>query len=414
VETGRARREFTMNCRTVERVALGGLVQPMAELDGAESIKVLTALKQDTFSASITLPFVRPENVAEFYQRLGRDVSRRIMRLSKSTESGFLVLHAPFTLPAPSDIPQSGTTLSGTNARPDPATVPRGLADATAEEPEHVSELVRRVRRCLLTGNPLVVTYLQHQVIPKALRRHLYAHFEERVSKTYQEVVRYDTLWCILRWLFGNPLYRTKEETKKENERIPATLLPLRVGYGDGTEGMPFPCYSLDPIGMPATIRFYRVKIGLVSMRHREVDGMVARYLLRNRELQTQCTNSSEQELFAFERTIDLVTKLMRVIQHDGNATNIDDDVNFRVLIDLLDLRKVRAEGLELHLFQTTGFQPAIMGAWRAIATLLPRYRKCLVVVPRILTRRVSPKIPGFLREERIREADYAVEEPWF
>ncbi|MBU4204821.1 hypothetical protein KKH26_01395, partial [Patescibacteria group bacterium] len=43
--------------------------------------------------------------------------------------------------------------------------------------------------------------------------------------------------------------------------------------------------------------------------------------------------------------------------------------------------------GLRLHLFQSTGLEPAVVGTYRAVVELLQKHRGKLVVVPRIYRR---------------------------
>jgi len=422
VDVTRARREFTINCRTVERLILQEKeCRVIAELDGTESLALLSALKQTVYKASVILPFVRPANVGTLQRSLDRQLRRRLTL--ESSKSGMIIIHVPFARPSAEPPleprqPPGGSVL--------PISVPIGPYDrenSVVGLLEEERRLASRIEGCLRSGEPLAVSYARHEVIPEILRHHLYATVRERDTITRRQVVRFDTMWCLLRALFGFPLYRTKEKVKKERYRVPAAPAPLRITYSDGTEGRPFPCYSLDPIERPSTKGFYKLSVGLVSMRHREVDGMVMRYLMRNRELQGQCANSAEQEQFAFERTTDFIAKLMKVVEGRDLRKIKSEDASFNVFVGLLNLKKARASGLELHVFQTTGFEPAIMGVWRAVAAALPEHRNRLIVVPRVLSPAAwralrekvgNRKLTGFVREKHIAESDYVETQAWF
>jgi hypothetical protein len=398
VDVSRARREITINCRAIERIALqSDQCVKVAELDGEESILFLAALERTAHGHTTTFPFVRPEWMGDFHGKLKWDLRKKIKLAGP--RSGIVVVHQPYEHSA---VAISIATLNVPLVDVLPTDVPLDPFDETTSVVGRSTESLRlntQIEECLRKGEPLAVSYVRHETLAEVLRHHLYWGMRDIATTTSRKKMRLDTLWCWIRWLFGFPLYRTEKKTKKETVRNPKEPIGLRMTYSDGTEGVPFPCYSLKPSEQPSSKKFYQLKVGLVSMRHRAVDGMVARYLMRNAEMQTQCGNSAEQEQFAFERTLDFIEKMLTVLRGKELNASQKNDVHFRILVGLLGLDAVRAPGLELQIFQTTGLEPAIVGVYRAISTALAdtKYRGKLVVVPRILVK-----------------GDYCATTPWY
>jgi hypothetical protein len=160
--------------------------------------------------------------------------------------------------------------------------------------------------------------------------------------------------------------------------------------YQDGSQGEPIPLFDLAPIERPE--KLLKVNLGTVSMRHTGTDRMVSAYLIMNLEMQSRKeSGASEQEAFAYMRTVRFVSDILRVAQgRDRDAISKKDPV-YTALIEHYKIGKTNANGLEISLFQSTGLEPATVGIYRALRDLIKQHRGKLVIVPRILAGEQPP-----------------------
>ena len=144
-----------------------------------------------------------------------------------------------------------------------------------------------------------------------------------------------------------------------------STPTSIRVVYSDGSEGSPFPVRCLQPRQGDLLTRLRPLRVALISMRHLQLDSEADMAWFRNREASKSRT-LGEADDFCYRRSVE-------------------------------QFRNSRAEDdLLIHLLQT-GFQPAILGFYRALVEeLLERDGEPgLAVVPRYYNRAGQPRSDG-------------------
>lgn len=116
--------------------------------------------------------------------------------------------------------------------------------------------------------------------------------------------------------------------------------LLIRVVYSDGSEARPFPIYCLKPRKEKGVEKlrkqFDELRVGLLSARHPEMDSKLDFYWFRNQEI-SRIRTTAETDEACYQKTKEV-------------------------------LQGMREEGsYRLGLYQT-GFQPAVVGFYRALA----------------------------------------------
>lgn len=133
----------------------------------------------------------------------------------------------------------------------------------------------------------------------------------------------------------------------------------VRVEYADGSEAKPFPLRAITPPAAPTPPKAERVdglvelSVALMSMRHLELDPFVERAWYRNKEVSVT-RPLAESDEFCFQFSVR----------------------------ELTELREVYAgETVLIRMFHT-GFEPAAVGFYRAVAAELKTRRGWLRVLP--------------------------------
>jgi len=127
----------------------------------------------------------------------------------------------------------------------------------------------------------------------------------------------------------------------------------VRIIYADGSEARPFPLRILPmnvPLALPNPVK---LSVALMSMRHLELDSVVDWAWYRNREV-SQTRPLAESDDFCFQYSLRQLAELQSA--YSGHA-------------------------LLLNMFHT-GFEPAAIGFYRAVAATLMRQRGWLRVIP--------------------------------
>lgn len=137
----------------------------------------------------------------------------------------------------------------------------------------------------------------------------------------------------------------------------------LRVLYMDGSEAEPFPLYAMrwSPRAAGRSIR-----LGLMSMRHTEMDADVDGYWFRNRLVSTSRT-LAETDAFCAAETVR-------------------------------KLRELRSAGITCIELLHTGFEPAAIGFYRGLLRWLEEGEAGLTVQPVYLMGRLVPGTPWGLK----------------
>ncbi len=127
----------------------------------------------------------------------------------------------------------------------------------------------------------------------------------------------------------------------------------VRIIYADGSEANPFPLRILPVAGAPSLTGAAQIAVALMSMRHLELDPVVDWAWYRNKEV-SQTRPLAESDEFCYEYSLKQLGEL-----HDAYV----------------------GRGVVLNMYHT-GFEPAAIGFYRAVAATLMRRRGWLRVVP--------------------------------
>jgi hypothetical protein len=126
----------------------------------------------------------------------------------------------------------------------------------------------------------------------------------------------------------------------------------IRVIYGDGSEAPPFPLLCLKP-AIPQRDEFV-VPVSLMSMRHLLLDPSVVRNWLRNREIDQDST-LARADIYCYQHAVTEFRGLRSTVNH--------------------------GQRLCMHLYHT-GYEPAIVGVYRAAVETIRDHGDWLRVVP--------------------------------
>jgi len=367
VEISRYRNDFIITSGAVERMAFCNPKSKSAGiLRGEGSLRALEALKSEN---GVSYSFVRPQEIPQF-RKLFKQESRAD---SRSAQFGIVVVPVPYGKVETPLIQAEAPRIQVEIPKPIRINI-RQEKDKRIKDKGYISrenwiELAhQQLQEALERGLPLAVSHLQPQAFVETIRDYIYYH-------TYLE--RHEERL----WIF--------KYQKSYERREPEEPVYLRVVYSDGTEGQPFPLFSLRKdfqIAEP----LYELPVQLVSLRHMLADFATECSIIRNIEIQRK-EDSAEQEEFAFRKVYFFVETLLRLINREVSIEEVEKTARiFRLLWEHSHTTEIPIKesspqaGLKLHLFQSTGLEPAVVGAYRAVVTLLEKYQGRLVVVPRI------------------------------
>jgi len=343
----RYREDFTVTSGCVERMALqNSESEIIAEIEGKESRNLIEVLKQKGIMRS----FVLPEELSAFKDELKGKIKRALQNVF---DAGIVIITVPYE--------KIETSFEPIEVLGKPFTIPKKIiqtVDKAIENEKYVSKKEQildaheQLRKALKEGSGLGVSYLQPQVFVETIREYIY----------YQK----ESFLLIFR------------------KKIPSQRAELRIAYQDGTEGAPFPLFCLrKPKKMERN--FYELPLQLISLRHMAADFATEACIIRNIEIQRRET-SAEQEEFAFRKVYSFIENFLLLLRNEVSVEELEKEAKiFRVLWRNLKLEKEdKKQGLRVHLFQSSGLEPSVVGAYRAVLELLKKYQGKLVVVPRI------------------------------
>ncbi|RLF88004.1 hypothetical protein DRN43_06700 [Thermococci archaeon] len=342
------RMEFSLMCEVIEREALKNC-RIAAEVEGEDSRELIEALQhREDIYHGVTFPYVKPDDMPQFLRKLQ---NRKLLSIFKRIEGGAVITTKPWEK-SPAPFTRKVRAID----RPFP--LPQGVKERIdrkvaerKEERKYVSSW-RTIDRA-------------HNILQQALSEGIplsMASFGGRIrSAVFIETIK-------------DYVYSAKG--------IEPRTLP--IAYSDGSEGEPFPLFSLPEIERPKG-RFFLYPVSLVSLRHMDVDRVTERALVRNREIQL-CETAAEQEMMAFRRTCECIDELIKVLK--GEVGKEEVSLGLRAFLMMKpELLEEEWDGLEMHIYHATGLEPAGVGAYRAVLEMLKRYRGQLIVVPRIFSR---------------------------
>ena len=154
---------------------------------------------------------------------------------------------------------------------------------------------------------------------------------------------------------FSDLPHNTITETLHEFVYGSGTPMYLPVTYDDGSKASPFPihCLKLPKIDQPVVLPGPVLNVGQMSGRHQEMDEKINIYFFRNQEISTGKTAGEIDEI-AYQKAKEIFARL-------------------------------RKEGIFRIAYYQTGFQPAVVGFYRALTeTLLKKGKSAptLEVIP--------------------------------
>jgi len=339
------RMEFSLMCDVIETEALKSH-NIIADVEGQDSENLLEALQsQDSRCHGVTFPYIRPDKMPSFRERLK---SRRLRSILRKVKGGLVVTTKPwehFQIPITMAPVRIGQTFK----------IPASIIKKVD------TEIVRRNRERLYVNRWQTIERA-HEQLRQAFRDGVpfsMASFEGRIrSAVFIEMIK-------------DYIYSSGEAKSTE----------LFIAYSDGSASQAFPLFSLPEIKRPLG-RLFHYPVGLVSLRHMEVDQLTERALVRNREIQL-CETGAEQEILAFRRTSECIDEFVRFLRREIEESQLSLSLN-TLLTRRAELRNEKWDGLEMPIYHATGLEPAGIGAYRAVLEMLKKYRGQLIVIPQI------------------------------
>lgn len=361
VNVSRERKRFSSGCDVLERAALQDSGVAKVALSDADATVVLSLLSR---LGPARLPFLSPREVVQMRSRLPR-----ALRTEFPSEFALVIIVDAFgSEPVAPGAPGPDTDPPQQPSRA--LDVPHCVASLAESQtrPEGYSRARRQIWRALEASERLRIGTRHEYLIP-ALREFVYLNevpmrirqVPVRRSVPDEETIRarrqtwlYRILETFLPFLLPTSVpMREVTVMEKRKEPAPAEPFHLQVVYQDGSLGEPFPLLALAPAPRPKNAAIMRV--GLMSVRHFDLDPVVDLYLLRNAEIpRGEAATAAEQEQAAFAKANGILTELVSL----SPATRVE-------------------------LFHT-GLPPALLGAYRAVLNLLmnPKIRGRLEVIP--------------------------------
>lgn len=348
-EVKRYEMEFSLMCEVIEREASQNH-RFITELDGEESQSIVNALRhKEEDLQDVSFSFVTPDEMPQFLSKIENN---KVSSLLVSVQGGIVVVVKPWEYPF---MP--------------PKKIQSGLDKIIFELP------------------PVLQTEIDEKIQARKSRR-LYASHPDEIDKAHA-ILRQSLakgMPFAIASIYGRVRSQVFAEIVKDYIHQAPNTSPIVIPiiYSDGTQGEPFPLFSLPVIEKPRDDDYFMYSVGLVSIRH-PVSEYLDRSLVRNRDIQTKA-NGADQEELAFRKTHECIDELLRYIK--GELTENDDlSPSLRVLLGCKpQLGQRRWQGLNLHLFHTTGLESAGFGTYRAIIEILKKYRGAIVVTPRIFS----------------------------
>jgi len=432
VRPSRYRPEYVVSAAAVERIGFQVNKAEAIFTTGAESQAVIEAL---TVEGGARHGFIQPEKVAGFVKRLPSSLQPRFNQVA----GGLVMAVVPYEgLEAPLE-PANLPTVKV--ALPEKITAQIGQwvaerlqAHAYISLEQMIHSAHEQIQTALTSGRPLPVSSFRPQELVETLRDYIIQPQEmgevivtPTQPKPTQVRISKSGLDLFFSRLFGASTMRVVVRQIVPPPYPKQALCPviqpahLRLMYNDGCEGEPFPLFCLsDQFQMESGLYVFPVQ--LVSLRHMLADYATEACIIRNVEIQRK-EDSAEQEAFAYRKVVSFVETMLALVQKTITVAEAEERYSklFGVLWDDLGWEKLfPLKGLELHLFQSTGLDPAVIGAYRAVTELLIRHRGRLKVVPRIY--RPNPELDRRLKaagrfdqagRREIVSAMYQAAEPW-
>lgn len=365
-DLNRYRIEFSDECEVIEREALCGGFPTIVDIEGKDSEDLIESLKRESKDGSyITFPFVSSSGMPRLLEKIEGKGNRRLVSQLSKISGGIVILVKPYE-PLPAPIPKRPITI--------------GKPFIMTEEMKQKIDSRVMNKRCVNGRWEIMRT---HELLRKSIESGVPLSLASIRSHTLVEVMR--------DYIYGNV---------KNGEAN------LRMAYGDGAEGRPFPLFSLNEIERPSG-NLFKYPVGFVSLRHMDADRFTERSLVRNIAIQHK-EDSTDQEDLAFRKTYECIEEFLRFLNKEIHEE--DSSLSLKSLLTRNAILKERDFNvLWVHIFHTTALEPAAVGVYRAVLEMIKKYRGQLIVVPRIL--RPSAKDKPYHATE---DYDYGSADEWF
>lgn len=338
INTKQERKRFSIACSCIERVAMENMGDDKIEFEGKDAYKIVSTLRKEKSGITFIYPFVLPKEMSKF-QNLFKG---KVLRYFNKIKNGIVIIFLPYQ-----------KLIQNLRVAPIPSFPKNAEADIpltvfNLNPQEYYSELkdIKRVdsqiKEAISSRYPFNASSPSHQLFTEVIRNYIY---KPRIS-FLRYLLRKLMFWC----------------------KFPP--IQLRIIYSDGTEARPFPLFcipktSKEPKKLPI------IHAGLMSMRHADLDSLIDIYLIRNKEIDRQ-ENAAEKDEFAYNRVLELLKDILK------------------------EKKKIK-----IYLYHT-GFEPVVVGIYRAILKMLQQHKGQLVIVP---------KLPKFKNKKII---GYKEVKPWF
>lgn len=288
-----------------------------------EYLAFLYGLVDDTPAGRIGASFVPPQQIAAHHEAFKRVAIAKNFHNSRDYEQRMMVLELAQHVDGGIIEVQSDGHLYP--AEHDEST--RSAIPLLNMPPQYISPSID-INACIHIIAPYLQPY-QYEEMQKLIR-HIGVQIGQNQPTTFGSTANH---------------VQITEALRRMSYQVGANVqhVPLRVMYVDGSEADPFPLFSLSqprhnvPIGTP-------LKVALMSIRHTELDTEIDYCWFRNRDVSRSRT-LAETDAYCYRVSREQLQDALR----DGDVV--------------------------LHLYHT-GFEPAVIGFYRAVVDTLRQLRQ--------------------------------------
>jgi hypothetical protein len=366
IDIGIERRRFNNACNRIENLAL----QKGKEIK-IEEKKFQEMLDSISEKSNIFFPFLEHDSLKALMKYFDEN-SKKYLTKNKST---LLFIVNEFSQGA-IKLKTTQEDSLGNN------TVKSNIVELNKVESLNINEIQNRFHKQILTaiekGTPMgwinlaegedhSQTLMRHEGIISCLREHIFVSKQPTVIEKYtvKEMVvdkeanekRSKSIWFQIQNFFSTQSDIMKQIIVPKIRTVNLDIIPRNVqfAFSDGSITELFPLYSM--IEAKPKDKLQVIKVALISNRHFELDSIVETCILRNSEIsRRQEATIADQEKLSFEIAQKFFTE---IIEKTG--------------------------GIHIELFHT-GLEPAVIGTYRALITILLKkeLRGKIVVTPKV------------------------------
>jgi len=379
----RERKRFIIACEKVQDIALHESINNSISVVGENAHNIIQLLFSEQ---NYQIPYVGIDKIKKNIRSLPKELKDAVM-----PDKGLVAILEPFQDKYLSPKIDKDSPEQFTRKQPDYSLCD---VDLNLIKKNRVLERTHmQIRHAMETGQPLGwINYesggmeaglARHQVITQALHDYVVLKQKPTAKKIVlvpkkvidkKRLSEREKSWWYRLLSFApfitNSLPTPMTTVQVEETRmveIPIEPVHILITFRDGSISEKFPLLCLPPVTQPNSLPIIRA--ALISSRHFELDSKVDLCLLRNSEINRRLDISiAEQERFAFESVNKFIEDFIK-----------------------------RKGGVELHLYHT-GLEAAVIGTYRAVATLLCNsdIRGKLKVIPMLPQGKAYKNLPAW------------------